>query len=187
MPWSDSTAMRDAELRPLADVEPLDACDSFEHFFLREYAAVVGLATVLSGDSAVGEDLAQEAFAAAYRRWERLRGYDRPGAWVRRVVANRAASAARRRVRELMALVRLGSRRQADYEPVQIGDEEFWETLRELPKRQAQCLALCYLEDRSVSDVAQTLGIAESTVRVHLHQGRRELARRLAETVEDVP
>jgi RNA polymerase sigma factor (sigma-70 family) len=59
--------------------------------------------------------------------------------------------------------------------------------LRELPKPQAQCLALCYLEDRSVSDVAQTLGIAESTVRVHLHQGRRELARRLAETVEDVP
>jgi RNA polymerase sigma-70 factor (ECF subfamily) len=179
--------MRDAELRPLADVEPVDALDSFERFFLREYRGVVGLATVLSGDSTVGEDLAQEAFAAAFGRWERLSGYDRPEAWVRRVVANRAASVARRRVRELVALVRLGSRRPADHERVQLGDEEFWGTLRELPTRQAQCLALCYLEDRSISDIAQTLGIAQSTVRVHLHQGRHELARRLAETVEDAP
>lgn len=177
--------MRDVEPRPLADVEPVEARESFEQFFVREYRAVVGLATVLSGDSVVGEDLAQEAFAAAYGRWERLRGYDRPEAWVRRVVANRAASAARRRVRELAALARLGSRRHADHEPVELGDDAFWETLRTLSTRQAQCLALCYLEDRSVGDIAQTLGIAASTVRVHLHHGRRELAKRLGETVED--
>lgn len=185
MAWSCSTLMRDAELRPLPDIEPVDPLDSFERFFAREYRAVVGLATVLSGDSTVGEDLAQEAFAAAYRQWERLCGYDRPEAWVRRVVANRSASVARRRVRELAALVRLRSRRDAHEETIHLGDDEFWHTLRELSTRQAQCLALHYLEDRSVSDIAQTLGIAESTVRVHLHQGRRELARRLAETVED--
>jgi DNA-directed RNA polymerase specialized sigma24 family protein len=96
MSWSGSTVMRDAVPRPLADVEPVQAWDSFERFFLREYRAVVGLATVLSGDSTVGEDLAQGAFAAAYGRWERRCGYDRPEAWVRRVVANRAPSVARR-------------------------------------------------------------------------------------------
>jgi hypothetical protein len=31
--------MRDAELRPLAEVEPVDALDSFERFFSREYRA----------------------------------------------------------------------------------------------------------------------------------------------------
>jgi RNA polymerase sigma-70 factor, ECF subfamily len=173
------------ELSQQAEVEAIDARESFDQFFAREYRPVVGLATVLSGDSSVGEDLAQDAFAAAYRRWDRIREYDSPEAWVRRVVANRAASAARRRTRELVALVRLGSRRPAEPEAVDLGDTEFWDALRELPRRQAQCLALCYLEDRSVDDIARTLGIAESTVRVHLHQGRRELARQLAETVED--
>jgi RNA polymerase sigma-70 factor (ECF subfamily) len=182
-----SRPMRDVDLRPFVEVEPIDAPDTFEQFFLREYRPVVGLATVLVGDSSIGEDLAQEAFAAAFRKWERLVGYESPEAWVRRVVANRAASTVKRKANELKALTRLARRRGAEHQPTDFGDDEFWEALRTLSKRQAQCLALCYLEDRSISDIAHTLGIAASTVRVHLHQGRRELARRLGETVEDAP
>jgi DNA-directed RNA polymerase specialized sigma24 family protein len=61
------------------------AVERFEDFYLREFRAVVGLAYLLSGRSMVSEDIAQEAFMAAHRGWERVSRYDDPGAWVRKV------------------------------------------------------------------------------------------------------
>jgi DNA-directed RNA polymerase specialized sigma24 family protein len=80
--------------------------ETFEDFYLREYIAVVGLAYALSGSRWGAEDLAQEAFLAAHRDWARISTYDRPGAWVRRVVANLSVSGFRRRVAEAKALAR---------------------------------------------------------------------------------
>ena len=51
--------------------------------------------------------------------------------------------------------------------------------MRDLPRRQREVVALYYLEDRSVADVAEILGVAESTVKNSLAQGRRTLARTL--------
>ena len=152
----------------------------FETFFAAEYDQVVGLVFVFCGRRAVAEELAQDAFVQAYRRWSVIAGYDDPGAWVRRVAVNMATSTLRRRAREVRALARLAGRRSPHAEIV-IADEAFCEAVRRLPKRQAQCVALHYLEDRSVADVADLLGIAEATVRVHLHQGRAALAAALGE------
>ena len=58
-------------------------------------------------------------------------------------------------------------------------DEEFWKAVRALPKRQAQVIALHYLEDRSVVEIAEILECSEATVKVHLHKGRTRLADRL--------
>ncbi len=66
--------------------------DSFEDFFRREYRSVLGLAVALSGDRWAAEDLTQEAFAAAERKWARVGSLDRPQAWVRRIVANKSVS-----------------------------------------------------------------------------------------------
>jgi RNA polymerase sigma-70 factor (ECF subfamily) len=55
--------------------------------------------------------------------------------------------------------------------------EEFWARVRTLPKRQAQAIALFYLEDRPVAEIAVILGCAESTARKHLSRGRRSLQR----------
>jgi DNA-directed RNA polymerase specialized sigma24 family protein len=92
-------------------LEPLEAAvegssPSFEDFYVREYPAVVGLAYALSGSRWGAEDLAQEAFLAAHRQWDRIGSYDQPGAWVRRVVANLSVSSFRRRAAEAKALAR---------------------------------------------------------------------------------
>jgi hypothetical protein len=44
--------------------------DSFDGFFRSEYGPVLGLAIALCGDRGAAEDLTQEAFAAAERRWK---------------------------------------------------------------------------------------------------------------------
>ena len=93
------------------DVEP------FEVFYRREYTRMVAIARALLRSGASAEDLAQESFLAAHRQWDRIAGYDDPGAWVRRVLINRATSFHRRRGVEWRALNQLGGHAREDTLP----------------------------------------------------------------------
>ena len=159
--------------------------ESFESFYRREFREVVGLAYALSGSRLGAEDLAQEAFVAAHQRWDRIGGYDKPGAWVRRVMANKAVSGFRRQAAERQALARLAGQRAQALPELEPEDEEFWQMVRELPKRQAQPTALFYVEDRSVAEIAEILECSPSTAKVHLHRARQTLVRKLGLEVGD--
>jgi RNA polymerase sigma-70 factor, ECF subfamily len=151
---------------------------TFDDFYRKEHRHVLGLAFVLTGNQWVAEDTAQEAFTAAFRRWAYIVAYDSPGAWVRRVTCNRAASVLRRRAREAKALMRLAGRTQA-YIELDEGDEAFWQAVRRLPPRQAQAVALYYVEDYSVRQIADVLDCSEGTVKTHLSRARGAVARYL--------
>ena len=152
---------------------------SFEHFYLQEYPRVVKLAYALSGSRAAAEDIAQEAFLRAYRDWDRVGSYEHQAAWVRRVAANLATSGLRRRLVEARALARLAARREPSLDPLPAENADFWRAVRALPHRQAQAVALYYLEDLSIQQTAAVLDCAQGTVRAHLARARRTLARRL--------
>ena len=166
-----------------AVVVPLARTETFEGFYRRELRSLVTFAAALAGP-AHADDIAQEAMLAAYRRWDVVSGLDLPVAWVRKVCANRAVSALRRRASEGRALVRLGARRET---PVTSGaeSEAFWSEVRRLPARQAQCIALAYVYDLGVADIARTLGISTGSAKVHLYRGRRALAEQLGIEQED--
>lgn len=107
----------------------------------------------------------------AFVRWGRIRRYDRPGAWVRRVAIRDGVRLAER------------SRRMVGREPVRHAEPEdaagrvdLQHALADLPPRQRAALVLHYLADWPTAEVANALGCAESTVRVHLHRGRTALA-----------
>jgi RNA polymerase sigma-70 factor (ECF subfamily) len=154
--------------------------ERFEQFYEREYHRVVSFAYALGGSWWAAEDAAQEAFLRAHREWERVSRYEQPGAWVRRVVANLAVSAFRRRRVEARALVRLAARAGTVPEPPLPPETvDFWRAVRALPARQRQAVALFYLEDWPTAEIARYLGCSEATVRGHLHRGRHALARRL--------
>lgn len=157
------------------------AVEPFEAFYAREFRSVVGLAYALSGSRSGAEDLAQEAFIAAHKKWDQVGSYEKPEAWVRRVVSNLSVSRFRRRASEMKAVARLSGLRRDN---ASIGElpaeaEHFWVQVRRLPKRQAQSVALHYLEDLSINDIAEILECSPSTVKVHLHKGRQTLADRL--------
>ena len=161
-----------------ADVVRLRAAPDFDSFYLRELPGLVALARALTRSPAAAEDLAQEAMIVTLRRWDEVAALDVPAAWVRRVCANLATSSIRRRSAEARAVLRLGGRRteHTDLEPQ---DEEFWAEVRRLPRRQAQVIALHYVYDMSVDDIATTLDCSPSTVKAHLVRARASLATRL--------
>lgn len=150
--------------------------EAFENFYRREYRPVVALAYALSGSRSGAEDLAQEAFIVAHRQWDRVGRFDRPDAWIRRVVANMAVSAYRRRVAEMKALSRLSGREREALPELEPEDAEFWAKVRRLPDRQAQAVTLFYLEDRPVAEIATIMNCTENTAKAHLHKARKNLA-----------
>ena len=170
----------DLKVDALADHAEKGFVEDFESFYSTERHSVLGLAYVLSGSRSGAEDLAQDAFVAAYRNWERVSGFDDPGAWVRRVVANAAVSWLRRMAAEARALVRLG-RPDFTIPEIDPAAELIWHEVRRLPARQAQAVALRYLDGQEVSDIARILQCSESTIHTHLRRGEESLARRLAD------
>ena len=153
--------------------------ETFEAFYRREYPRIAALARVLTGPVGA-EDHAQEAMLVAYRRWREVSQMADPAMWVRRVCVNKATSQLRRRAAEARAMIRLRGRR--DLTPVlESDDEDFWAAVRGLPRRQAQAVALHYIYDLSVADVAATLQISEGTAKTHLSRARASLALVLSE------
>jgi RNA polymerase sigma-70 factor (ECF subfamily) len=156
----------------------------FDAFAREHRRALVAFAWTLTGDLGLAEDVAQDALHATWQAWDRGTGIEHPAAWARRVVANRAIDRVRRAGRERHALARVGAE-PGPTADLPTTDHEFWDAVRALPARQAQAIALHYLEDRPIAEIAEILGCAPATVKVHLHRGRRALADALAPATEE--
>jgi RNA polymerase sigma-70 factor (sigma-E family) len=167
------------------DDEPAECSrepEPFDAFYRREFPRMVTLACAVSGSRVAAEDIAQDALIAARQRWDTVGGYDKPGAWVRRVTIQLAGKRLRRARAEAAAWLRLAP--TGPTQPIPPGPDEVEDVLRaiaRLPRRQRAAVTLAYLEDRSVRDVAEILGCAEGTAKAHLHKARAALARMLAE------
>lgn len=169
----------DPELIDLADVPIVQGPESFDTFYRSQYRPVLGLAIVLTGSKAAAEEITQDAFLAAYRSWEKIGRYEKPEAWVRKVVSNRSVSRFRKTAAERRATERHERTGERSIDPIEDLDADLWDAVRDLPKRQAQSIALTYLLGLPRREVADTLGCSEETVKTHLHRARRTLATRL--------
>lgn len=167
------------ELIRVEDMPVVRRSEDFDVFYRSEYRAVFGLAIVLSGNRSAAEELSQDAFLAAYKSWDRVGTMDKPGAWVRRIVSNRSVSRFRRLSTEAKALVRMAPEPEQVSATTNEAADEIWRQVRALPKRQAQVIALTYLEDLPRRDIAAILEISEETVKTHLDRARATLATKL--------
>jgi len=149
--------------------------EAFDIFFDREFVALVGLAEAVSGDPGDAEDLAAEAMTRAHKNWARVAQLDKPAAWVRRVTINLAIGRRRRRNRQRRIL--------RSVRPAVVGPPEphhpVWAAVAQLPPKQRAAVALHYLEDLPVAEIAEVLECAVSTATSHLYEGRKKLAKLL--------
>lgn len=146
----------------------------FDPFYRREYPAMVALAAALSGRRELAAELAQEAMLRAYREWPRVSSMERPGAWVRRVTIHLATDARRRSATERRGLARLTT--TVDDATGFGTADRFWVLVRALPERQRAVVALRYVEDMSLEEIAAVLEISVGTVKSTLFSARAALA-----------
>jgi RNA polymerase sigma-70 factor (ECF subfamily) len=157
----------------------MDAPEEFGWLFAREYPAIVWSVNLVLHDHPRAEEVAQDAFVRLLENWRKVSRYDRPGAWVRRVAIRLATRAAKREP----GLVGLDTAWPPAARDVYALDLDVIDAIRRLPARQRAAVALHYVEDLPVHEVAEILGCSVSTASVHLHRARARLGELLGEEV----
>lgn len=150
------------------------APESFEVFWARERDPLYRALAVSLGDAALAADAVDEAMARALQHWRRVAGYDRPAAWVWRVAVNWATSWHRKWSRRPTRPAEDLDRPVADVLP----DLDLHDALADLPDRDRAVLALRYLLDWTVPEVAAALDVPVGTAKSRIHRalGRLEQA-----------
>jgi RNA polymerase sigma-70 factor (sigma-E family) len=145
--------------RSVRDAASVDR--EFADFYRARGSALRRTAYVVVGDWHLAEDLTQQAMAKVYARWRRVHAETR-GAYARRAVVNECLSHLRRHRPE----VSTANVPDASYDPQpDPPSTDLGAALAALPARQRAIVALRFLDDLSVREVAAVLGIAEGTVK----------------------
>jgi RNA polymerase sigma factor (sigma-70 family) len=155
--------------------------DAYAWLFEREYPPIVQTVFSILGDRQIAEDVVQEAFVRLHLQWRKVRAYDRPGAWVRRVAIRLAVRSVRTRLRRSKA----EERAWTPPAPATPADLDLRRAVLRLPRAQRAAVVLHYLEDRPVDEIADLLGCTTPTAKVHLHRARKRLGAVLRQEDQD--
>jgi RNA polymerase sigma factor (sigma-70 family) len=180
---ADSTTERasahDLELVALAAAGGRAA---FGELIRRHGSAVRGLLRRMGAAPALADDVAQDAFLAAFEQISDFRGEGTFQAWVKRIAARLYVKRWRRDARGQAAA------EMADAEqPVETGEEtanatriDLDEALRSLSPIERLCVCLCYGGGLSHAEASEALNTPLGTVKSHVKRGLDKLRRRLA-------
>jgi RNA polymerase sigma-70 factor, ECF subfamily len=143
--------------------DPTDRMVEVERLYREEGARLWRTVVLQTGDPEIASDACAEAFAQLLARWDAVRD---PRAWVWKAALRIGDRAARRRP--------MRGEPEGIYElPEPVVD--LVRGLSTLSPMQRKAVALRYVDDRSIADIARLLGSSPNAIAVHLFRGRRRL------------
>jgi RNA polymerase sigma-70 factor, ECF subfamily len=149
----------------------------FDAFYRANYERVRRAMTLAFRDPSLGEDITQEAFYRALRRWPRVSKLDHPDAWTMVVALNCGRDAARRHRRQADKTERVEEARIESGGEAGIDDRlAIVDLLAAVTDRQREIIVLRYICQLSVPEIAALLKCAEGTVKATLHVALRSAA-----------
>jgi RNA polymerase sigma-70 factor, ECF subfamily len=148
--------------------------EGLAEFYGATCPGLIGYLTVLGGNRADAEEIAQESFVRLLEHWDRVSEYDDPRAWVRQVATRMLISRARRRTVARLGLRRLG---KAPVTEAPTGDRvDLAAALATLPIGWRAVVLLHHVDDLPVEEIAVLLDIPAGTVKSRLSRARVALA-----------
>jgi len=163
--------------------ERADLDTEFEARLRDSSALAFGVAYGVLRNREDAEEVAQDAFARAFRRFHQLRDREAFRSWLTRMTwrlaIDRWRADRRRAARELAAAIdadRLdGEQLMSDRER----SRAVWRAIDSLPDKLRMVLVLSAIEGHGTREVARLIGIPEGTVKSRMFQARRILAEHL--------
>jgi RNA polymerase sigma-70 factor (sigma-E family) len=147
-----------------------------EEMYVRLAPESIRLAYLMTGDRAVAEDLAQEAFVRFVGRFHSLRDLGAFDAYLRRTIINLSKNYFRRRALERSDLQRQAGLRLPVQEERDVSEyEAMRQALLGLPARQRAAIVLRYYEDLPEAQIAELLRCRPATVRSLVARGLEAL------------
>ncbi|MFC6021798.1 RNA polymerase sigma factor [Plantactinospora solaniradicis] len=160
---------------------------SFEEFCQQNIVQVERFLSSQCADRGLVEDAVQEAFITARDKWEQIRDYEKPLAWMYKT-ARYKLLVLRRRYRQdvVLGLDEVPPERLAEPADSAEARELLRGWLPQLPPRQAEVFTMAF-DGWSDLEIAQVLGIAYNTVRAYRQEARRRLKELAQEAGFDSP
>lgn len=159
--------------------------EAFGALVERHQRLVFGVALARCRDPDLAEDVAQDAFVAAWRDLDRLRDGDRVGPWVAGIARNLAANAIRARARRRDPEPIVDAVPTPEDAALEREDRELLRrALADVPAAHREALVLYYFDGESIARIAAVLGVGEAVVKQRLSRGRRALRAAVADRVE---
>lgn len=172
--------------------------EAFEALVAAHQGRVYGLALHLLRNPDDAADAAQEAWVRCYGALDRYDPGQSFGAWLYRIVYNHCLDILRRRKRTPMVPTGVGEEDLSPFDSAAdpgLGVEEIVqrdesahrlkEVMDRLSEEHRRVLSLRYMLDLSYAEIAQVLGVPDSTVTMRLHHAKRALRKELQRTGED--
>jgi len=169
--------------------------DAFAAIVSRYQSLVCSVAYSATGNLSLSEDLAQEAFLAAWKQLRQLREPERLRPWLCGIARNLSANSLRRRERDpvagagLIGETNLEPARESSPADQAVTNEEaalLWQSLERIPEIYREPMVLFYREQRSVKNVAELLDLSEEAAKQRLSRGRKLLHEQVLGLVETV-
>lgn len=165
---------------------------AFEQIVRRFQRPMVSLIGRMTGDWALAEDLAQEAFVKAFRNLSAFDATRRLSSWLFRIAHNTAVDALRRARPSEISIDVTGSAVDSDPampstpsepDPVERAalGRALDDALYRLRPDFRAAVVLRYEEGLSFDEIGHILGVPEVTARSHVHRARKEMARYLTD------
>ncbi len=161
--------------------------------FMRTYQNMVfSTAARLSGNDTQAEDIAQEVFLRAHRKFDELRDNPRAAGWLKTVATNLTFTYLTRYRKRWVFFSQLQPADEAEDDPVldfasdesvveEVRDDERHDyveaALKELPEHQRVPLVLFHFEEMPYEDIAQRLRVSLPKVKTDIHRARQALAK----------
>lgn len=148
--------------------------DAFEAFFRAHEREIFGYLWRVTGDEQASYDLAQETFVRAWQRFERVRRYEQPRAWLFRVATNLASNHRRHRSVRDAASARLSTGADTAGDPAAgvVESDAVRAALDAMPVKQRGALVLRVVYGLSLGELARALGSSEAAAKMTLSRAR---------------
>lgn len=160
-----------------------DPLVDFEAYVIASQAKHKRLAYLLTGDRHAAEDLLQSAYAKTYPKWDKVRTYDAPDAYLRRVMVSLRTSWWRRDRNREWSTDELPERGGApDHAGVVAESQALMRALGGLPERQRAAVVLRHWCDVSEAETASIMGCSAGTVKSNTSKGLARLREALGQT-----
>lgn len=148
---------------------------SFDQLVRRWQEPLLNYTHRLTGDRAAAQDIVQETWMVVIRGLLTLKDVTRFRAWLYRIASHKCQDHWRRkRVRQQVA-EELQQQSATPAGPANANQSEVDAAFRRLPPESRVVLALMYLEDFSIGEMARVLSLPEGTVKSRLFHARQQL------------
>ena len=145
--------------------------EAADELFSRHWRSAWRTARAITGDEAAAEDVTQDALERAFRALDRFDGRRPFGAWLHRIVVNRALTL----LRDEHRTVSLETVAEPSVDASEGLDHELLRTVAALSPERRVVLILRYGLGHSVAETAELVGVPVGTVQSRLARALAEL------------